>query len=324
MDGLELHVIFGTGPVGQALAQALVQRGKTVKMINRSGRKPAGVPDRVTIGAGDVSDVNVAKDFARGAAVVYQCTNPPYDQWPELFPRLQANTLEAAAKAGAKYIVADNLYMYGDTDGRPLHEDLPYSAHTKKGKVRAQMAEAVMAAHRSGKVRVAVARASDFYGPAALGSVAGERMFGFAVQGRAANVAGDLDRPHTYTYIEDFGQALAVLGERDETLGQVWHVPNAETLTTRQFITLIFNELQQPPKMSALGRTLLRLGGLFIPVARESIEMLYEFEQPFIVDSSKFTRTFGIQGTPVREAIKATVAWYQQRVPNLSQKVWAH
>lgn len=308
----ELHVVFGTGPVGQALARELVQRGKAVQMINRSGKKPSGVPANVTVVAGDVFDVNVAKELAEGAAVIYQCTNPPYDKWPELFPQLQANTLEAAASVGAKYIVTDNLYMYGDTNGQPLREDLPYTAHTKKGRVRAQMAEAVLAAHRSGKVRVAVARASDFYGPAALASAAGERMFGFAVQGKAASVAGDLDAPHTYTYIEDFGKALAILGERDEALGQVWHVPNAETLTTRQFITLIFDQLQQPPKMSAMGKLMLRFGGLFVPAAREVVEMLYEFEKPFVVDSRKFTRTFGVQGTLLREAIQATVAWYKQ------------
>ena len=311
MVNQELQVIFGTGPVGQAVARELVKRGKIVKMINRGGKRPSGVPESVMVVAGDLFDAGVAKDLAQGAGVVYQCTNPPYDKWPEQFPSLQANTLEAAASTGAKYIVTDNLYMYGDTNGQPIREDLPYNAHTKKGKVRAQMAEAVMAAHRSGKVRVAVARASDFYGPAALESAAGDRMFGYAVQDKAASVVGDLDALHTYTYIEDFGKTLAILGERDEALGQVWHVPNAQTLTTRQFITLIFEELQQPPKMSAMGKTMLRIGGIFIPAAREVIEMTYEFEKPFVVDSSKFTKTFGPQGTPVREAIKTSVAWYK-------------
>ncbi len=312
MANQELHVIFGAGPVGQAVARELTKRGKTVKMINRSGKKPAGAPDSVTIVAGDVFDVNVAKDLAKGATHVYQCTNPPYDKWPEQFPRLQANTLEAAASAGAKYIVTDNLYMYGDTNGQPLREDLPYAAHTRKGKVRAEMAESVMAAHRSGKVRVAVARASDYYGPQATNSASGDRMFGFAVQGKAASVPGNLDMPHTYTYVPDFAQALVILGERDEALGQVWHVSNAETLTTRQFVTLIYEELQQSPKMSGMGKLMLRIGGIFIPMARETIEMLYEFEEPFVVDSSKFTKTFGVQGTPLREAIKTTVAWYKQ------------
>lgn len=312
MAQAELHVIYGTGPVGQAVAQELVKPGKAVKMINRSGKKPEGVPDGVTMAAGDVFDLKVAKHLAQGATHVYQCTNPPYTQWAEQFPRLQANTLEAAASAGAKYIVTDNLYMYGDTNGQPLREDLPYLAHTRKGKVRMAMAESLMAAHRSGKVRVAVARGSDYYGPRATNSAAGDRMFGFAVQGKAASVPGNLDLPHTYTYVDDFAQALVILGERDEALGQVWHVPNAETLTTRQFVTLIYEELGRPPKMSGMGRLMMSIGGLFIPAAREVVEMMYEFEKPFVVDSRKFTQTFGRQGTPLREAIKTTVAWYKQ------------
>jgi nucleoside-diphosphate-sugar epimerase len=136
-------------------------------------------------------------------------------------------------------------------------------------------------------------------------------MFGFAVQGKAASATGNLDLLHTYTYVDDFAKALVILGERDEASGQVWHVPNAETLTTRQFVTLIYEELGQPPKMSGMGRLMMSIGGLFIPAAREVVEMMYEFEKPFIVDSSKFTRTFGFQGTPVREAIKTTVVWYK-------------
>jgi nucleoside-diphosphate-sugar epimerase len=311
MTNSELHVIFGAGPVGRAVARELVKRGKSVKMINRSGKKPEGVPDGVTIAAGDVFDVEVAKQLAQGASHVYQCTNPPYNHWPEQFPALQANTLEAAASAGAKYIVMENLYMYGDTNGQPITEDLPYNAQTKKGKVRAQMAKDVLTAHATGKVRAAMARASDFYGPGVLESAAGDRVFGFAMEGKAASVAGNLDARHSYTYIDDIGKALVILGEQDAALGRAWHVPNVPATTTREFINLIFEALGQPAKMSAMGKLMLRLGGLFIPAAREIIEMMYEFEQDFVVDGSKFTKTFGLQATPYREGIKATVAWYK-------------
>ena len=311
MANQELHVIFGTGPVGQATARELVRHGKTVKMINRSGKKPAGVPEGVTVVAGDVFDAALAKELARGASHVYQCTNPEYHQWVEKFPTLQANTLEAAAAAGAKYIVMDNVYMYGDPNGQPIREDMPYVATNKKGTLRAKMAQDVLAAHQSGKVRVAIARASDFYGPAVLESGAGDRMFGPAVQGKAAGAAGNLDAKHSFTYIEDIGKALVVLGERDAALGKAWHVPNAPVTTTRQFITLIFEELGQPAKMNAMGKLLMAIGGLFIPGARETVEMMYEFEKDFVVDGSLFTKTFGLQATPYRDGIKATVAWYK-------------
>jgi nucleoside-diphosphate-sugar epimerase len=311
MANSESHVIFGTGPVGQATARELVKRGKTVKMINRSGKKPAGVPEGVTVVAGDVFDAALAKELAKGATHVYQCTNPAYHEWVEKFPTLQANTLEAAAATGAKYIVMDNVYMYGDPNGQPIREDMPYHATNKKGTLRARMAKDVLAAHQSGKVRATLARAADFYGPAVLDSGMGERVFGFAVQGKAASVAGNLDAKHSYTYIDDVGRALVILGERDEALGKAWHVPNAEVTTTRQFINLIFEELGQPAKVSAMGKLMMSMGGLFIPAARETVEMMYEFEKDFVVDGSLFTRTFGLKATPYREGVKQTVAWYK-------------
>jgi nucleoside-diphosphate-sugar epimerase len=311
MANQELHVLFGTGPVGRASARELVKRGKVIKMVNRSGKKPEGVPESVTVMAGDVFNAALTTELAQGATHVYQCTNPAYHEWVEKFPPLQANTMEAAARAGAKYILMENVYMYGDTNGQPIREDLPYNATNKKGSLRARMANDVIAAHQSGKVRAAIARASDFYGPGVLGSAAGERMFGFAVEGKAASAAGNLDAKHSYTYIDDVGKALAILGDSDEALGQVWHVPNAEPTTTRQFINLIFEELGQPAKMSTMSKPMLRLAGLFIPDAREMVEMMYEFEKDFVVDGSKFAKAFGVTATPYRAGIKETVAWYK-------------
>jgi len=126
--------------------------------------------------------------------------------------------LEGAAAAGAKLIAMENLYMYGPTDGRPLTEDLPYAASTRKGVVRARMSEELMEAHKSGRVQVAIGRASDFFGPGALASAAGEQVFGRAVEDKSAQVAGDPDQPHTYTYALDIGRGLAILGEREEAL----------------------------------------------------------------------------------------------------------
>jgi nucleoside-diphosphate-sugar epimerase len=205
--------------------------------------------------------------------------------------------------------------MYGPTDGSPLTEDLPYAANTRKGTVRARMSEELMEAHRSGRVRVAIGRASDFFGPRVLTSAAGEQVFGRAVEGKSAQVAGDPDQPHTYTYVPDTGKGLVILGEREEALGRAWHLPSPETVTTREFVEIIFEEVGKPARVQAAPKILLRAIGLFNPALRETIEMLYEFEEPFIVDDSDFTRTFGDQATPLREAIQRTVRWYREERP---------
>jgi nucleoside-diphosphate-sugar epimerase len=313
-DNGDLHIVFGTGAVGMSVMDELVQRGpRRVRMVNRSGK--ASVPDGVEVVGGDATDEAFAGEASKGASVVYFALNPPYNKWPELFPRLQAGVLEGAASAGAKLIAMENLYMYGPTGGRPITEDLPYAANTRKGKVRARMSQELMEAHRSGKVRVAIGRASDYFGPRVLTSAAGEQVFGRAVQGKSAQVAGDPEQPHTYTYVPDIGRGLVILGEREQALGQAWHLPSPETLTTRQFVEMIFEEVGKPARVQAAPKILLRAMGLFNPGIRETIEMLYEFEEPFVVDHSKFEEAFGEQATPLREAIRGTVRWYREERP---------
>lgn len=306
-----LHVVFGTGPLGRSVVNELVRRGETVRVVSRSGQM-AEAPQGVELVAGDLYNAGVVRELTQGAAVAYQCAQPHYWEWPEKFPPLQAAIIDGLTDSGVKLVIGENTYMYGDTGGKPLTEDLPYAAHTRKGKVRAAMAEAALAAHRAGKVPVALGRGSDFFGPWALDSGFGDRVIYPALAGKGASFAGKLDLPHTATYIEDFGRALVILGERGEALGRAWHVPNDRPqITQRQFAELVFAETGHPVKASGMGKTMMRIGGLFIPGARETVEMMYEFEKPFVVDSSQFERAFGVKATPMAEAIKATVAWYR-------------
>jgi nucleoside-diphosphate-sugar epimerase len=312
-DNDELHVIFGTGAVGMSVMDELVRRSRRVRMVNSRGR--ARVPHGVEVVGGDATDETFTREASEGASVVYFALNPPYDKWPELFPGLQAGVLEGAASAGAKLVAMENLYMYGPTGGRLLTEDLPHVPNTRKGVVRARMSEELMEAHTRGRVRVAIGRASDFFGPRVLASAAGEQVFGRAVEGKSAQVAGDPDQSHTYTYVPDIGRGLVILGEREEALGRVWHLPSPETLTTREFVEMIFEEVGKPARVQAAPKIVLQAMGLFNLGIREMIEMLYEFEEPFVVDDSNFTRTFGEQATPLRQAIQRTVRWYREERP---------
>jgi nucleoside-diphosphate-sugar epimerase len=289
----------------------LVRRGKVVRVVSRSG-KMAEAPQGVELVAGDLYNAGVVRELTQGAAVAYQCAQPHYWEWPQKFPPLQAAIIEGLTGSGTKLVIGENTYMYGDTNGQPLTEDLPYAATTRKGQVRAAMSEAALTAHKAGKVQVAMGRGSDFFGPWALDSGFGDRVFYPALAGKGASFGGKLDLPHTATYIEDFGRALVILGEREEALGRAWHVPSDRPqITQRQFAELVFGETGHPVKASGMGKTMMRIGGLFIPGARETVEMMYEFEKPFVVDSSQFGRTFGVKATPIAEAIKATVAWYR-------------
>ncbi|NEQ52387.1 MAG: NAD-dependent epimerase/dehydratase family protein [Leptolyngbya sp. SIO3F4] len=304
-----LHVILGTGPVGKAVMGELLKRDVQIRMINRNGK--ADVPQSVEVIAADAYDAAQVEAVTQGATVVYQCAQPNYTQWPELFPKLQASIVAGVAANQAKLVVTENLYMYGEVSGA-MHEALPNAATTRKGQTRAQMTEALIKAHQQGLVQVTIARGSDFYGPNVLVSMMGERVFPAILTGKTAQAVGNLDVPHTYTFIDDFGKALVVLGEKPEALGEIWHVPNAQTVTTRQFLTLAFQLAGRSPKISSMGKFMMRLGGLFMPEAWEIVEMMYEFEQPFIVDHSKYVQAFGDHATPLEIGIQRTLDWYRE------------
>ena len=213
----------------------------------------------------------------------------------------------------AKLVLVENLYMYGESNGKPMTEDFPHNAHTRKGKVRGEISSAAFEAHKAGKLRVTSGRGSDFFGPWGLTTAAmGERTFYPMLQGKAASLVGNVDVPHTHTYTKDFGKALVILGEREEADGQAWHVPNDNPRANqREMVKMIAAEMGVEPNFSAMGKLMMWMGGLFIPEANETVEMMYEFEKPFIVDSSKFEKAFGMKATPMREAIRETVAWYK-------------
>jgi hypothetical protein len=306
---MEQHVIFGIGPLGQSVMRELVANGRAVRMVNRSGEAPFLPLAGVSIVAADAYSRDAALAAARGATHVYNCVNAPYHNWPETLPGLFGNILAAAA--GARLVIGDNVYAYGDTGGRPMTEDTPERATTVRGRVRAEVAATMMAAHRAGQTKVAIVRGSDFIGPAVTDAVLGAGAIRPALAGKAAQLVGNPDLPHTTTFIGDMGRAIARVALTDDAYGQIWHAPNAPGMTQRKMMDLIFAEAGHAPRYSVAGRAMIALASIFVKKLRGFGEMMYQFEKPFIVDSSKITRAFNLTATDPREAARQTVAWYR-------------
>lgn len=308
MTAEPLHVVVGAGPLGLGVVRELRARSAPVRVVNRSG--VAEVHADVDAVAADVTDHADARRACEGASVVYNCTNAPYTDWQRAFPPIWEGVLAGAMAADATLVCADNLYCYGAVDG-PLTEDLPWDAETRKGRTRAEMARRVLDAHEAGAVRATIGKASDFFGPGVRESAAGERVFGNLLRGKKAEVLGDPDQPHTYTFVEDFARALVVLGSDERAWGEVWHVPSPPTVSTREFVTRVAEAVGVEPRLRVAPGWFVRLAGVVSSTMRELDEMRYEFEEPFVVSHEKFDTTFDLDPTPLDEAIEATVEWYR-------------
>lgn len=313
MSNSELHVIFGTGPVGLAVMDELLTKGKQVRMINRSGRK-ADIPQQVEVVTGDAMNAEFVKTASEGATHIYQALNPPYSKWLEMFATLQNNVVEAAAHHNAKVIVMDNLYSLGETHGKPMTEETPVNPNSRKGKLRADMAADLMAAHNSGKVQAVAIKASDFVGPRVLLSAMGDRVIPQVIAGKAVSILGDPDKLHSYSYMPDVAKTIVAVALDEGAYGQIWHAPVSETLTTRQFIERMYAAAGTSGKVGSVPLPIVRIVGLFNADLKEVLEMVYEFQEDFVIDGSKAQSKFGINPTPIDEVIAETLAWYREHL----------
>jgi nucleoside-diphosphate-sugar epimerase len=300
------HVIVGAGPVGTATALALVAAGHDVTVVTRSGSGRA--EPGLTRVAADASDPYALAEAAGVADALYNCANPPYHRWPELWPPMATAMLEVAARSGAVLVTMGNLYGYGPV-GHPLREDDPLAATGTKGRVRAAMWEEALAAHQAGRVRVTEARASDFFGPGVVETSHFGRVVDRLLAGRKVRVLGDPDAPHSWTYVPDVGRTLAVLGTDGRAWGRAWHVPTGPALSQRDLATRFCAVAGAPsPTVVAFPTGSLTLAGVVSAQMRELKETRYQFDRPFLLDSSACSATFGIEATPVDDALAAVAA----------------
>lgn len=301
-----MNVVLGAGGgAGGAVVRQLVAQGKPVRAVTRTGT--GSWPDAVESVRADVAEPAAARVACAGAVVVYHCVNVPYPKWTTVLMRVMDSVIAAAEAADATLVYCDNLYGYGPVD-RPMTEDSPLRAEGPKGRLRNRLADRLLEAHGGGHVRATIGRGSDFFGPGATNTISGQLVFPAVVEGRKARWLGSLDQPHSQNYVDDFARGLITLGESPRALGEVWHVPPNGSPTGREFIEMAFAAAGTEPKVGLYPRWMMRLVSAFSRDTRELLEVLHQFEQPFVLDGSKFTDTFGdLELTPMREAVAKTV-----------------
>lgn len=303
----ELHVVLGTGPAGTTLTEHLIDIGHRVRTVSRTG-EPV-VPGATAVAA-DLTDPAQATAAVAGARVVYHCANVAYAQQVEVMPRIQRAVLAGAAAAGARLVVLDTLYPYGPTGGAVMTEQTPWRAVSRKGRMRADLDAAYLAAHRDGLLPVVMGRSADFFGPRVFNSSLGGAVFPAALAGGTVLALGDIDLPHSYSYLPDVAAGLARLGADPAADGRVWHLPTAPARSTREVHRLIAQEVGHPLTVEVLDAP--RPWGPFDEsFMREYAELFYQYEEAQVMDSSAYEAHFGVRPTPLPEAVAATVDWFR-------------
>lgn len=302
-------ILGGGGAIGNTLAKALKTYTDRVRIVSRTPEKVN--PDDETMSADLTNEAAVDKAVA-GADVVYLVAGIPYKTavWQEQWPRIMKNVIAACRQHGAKLVFFDNVYLYAANSVSHLTEESTVNPPSKKGVVRAAIAQLVMDGIKEGSLHAMIVRAADFYGPGIGTSMLQETVFKPLQKGKRAVWIGDRTKIHSFTFTPDAGRATALLGNTPDAYHQVWHLPTSdEKLTGNDWIRLFAEAMNANNKAMTVPKPMLRVIGLFNPLMKEVVEMVYQYDRDYFFDSSKFKKRFpDFQVTPYGDGVKAVIA----------------
>jgi nucleoside-diphosphate-sugar epimerase len=309
---MQPHTIIGAGgAIGTPLAQILLEQKQSVRLLSRSGKILEGAQSRAT----DVFNLPDLTEAIRGSKMAYLLVGLDYNTriWQEKWPIVMKNTLQACAETGVPLIFFDNVYMYGPVEGK-MTEDTPFRPSSKKGEVRAKIARMLLDAVQRGEVKASIARSADFYGPwADEKSMFYQTVFKNFADGKKAQWLGNPKMPHSMSYTLDCAKGLVLLANDPSSFNQTWHLPTYNPPPVPlELIQLAAKEMNVPYKgVQAASKNLVRLLGLFMPIMREMVEMVYQNERSYWFDSSKFEQHFKYTPISYETGIKETIEFYQ-------------
>jgi len=299
-----MHTILGAGgPTANALTRELTNAKETIRLVSR---KPISTSNpNVSWFKADL--LNEAELFAaaEGSKVIYLCAGLVYDIkiWQQQWPVIIQNVINLTKRTGARLIFFDNVYMYGLVNG-PMTEATPYHPCSLKGELRAKIAEELMNESKAGKINVTIARAADFYGADSMNSFFDMMVLDKFAKRNKAQWIGNPNTLHSFTYIEDAGKALFLLGQTADSGNQIWHLPTAAPLKGKAFIEMAAKIYETKPQYLTINKLMLSLVGLFKKVVSGTVEMYYQYDHDYQFDSSKFEQYFNFKPTSYADGIK--------------------
>jgi len=303
-----MQTILGAGgTIGKELAKYLSKYTDQIRLV---GRDPQKVNESDHLFSADLTNPSQVIEAVKDTEIAYLTVGLKYNTkiWQTTWPVVMKNVIDACKQHHTKLVFFDNIYMYDPQHIANMTEDTPINPSSKKGKVRAQISKMLMDEVEKGAIQGLIARSADFYGPDNQQSMLIETVFKNLKNGKKANWLGGVNFKHSFTYTPDAAKATALLGNTEKAFNQVWHLPTAsKPLTGKQWIEAFAREMQLQPKFQVAGKTLVKIIGLFNPMMKELVEMMYQYDRDYVFDSRKFENEFGVQPTSYAEGIKYIV-----------------
>ncbi|MEZ5194887.1 MAG: NAD-dependent epimerase/dehydratase family protein [Bacteroidales bacterium] len=303
-----MQTILGSGgAIGTDLAKELTKYTDKIRLVSRNPKK---VNESDELFSCDLRVKESVKEAVKGSEVAYLTAGFEYNTstWQKTWPLVMQNVIDACKEFDAKLVFLDNIYMYDPNKLSFMDEETPMNPSSKKGKVREQLVNMLFEEVNKGKLQALIARSADFYGPGIKNSVLLETVYKNFLNGKKANWLCSLNYKHSFTFTPDAAKATAILGNDPKAFNQIWHLPTAPNpMTGKEWINAFAKEMNVEPKVQVATKFIVKIMGLFMPVMKESYEMLYQYDRDYVFDSRKFDKAYGFEPTSYENGIKMVV-----------------
>ncbi|RKH06558.1 NAD-dependent epimerase/dehydratase family protein [Corallococcus carmarthensis] len=313
---METVALFGaSGVIGQSVARTLQAQGRPYRVVGRSEgslRREFGADPLAEVVTWNPEDPASIRAAARGVRTIIYMVGVNYWQF-HLHPELMRRTLDAAIAEGVERVVLiGTVYPYGMPRTATVAESHPREPNSYKGRMREAQEDLLLEADAAGSIKGTILRLPDFYGPGVERSFL-YRAFVAASQGKRAPLIGPLDAPHEFVFVNDVGPVVTALMDEPRAYGRFWNLAGAGATTQRQMVNELSAQAGHTPKTMSMGKTLVRLAGLFDPFMKELVEMYYLLTNPVLLDDSALRGLLGtVHKTPYAEGIRQTLAALRQ------------
>ena len=302
-------ILGASGTVGTELAKALKTYTDKIRIVSRNPKK---TNDSDELFPADLTDSVQIDKAIKGSDIVYVTIGFEYKLkvWQANWPSFMMAVIESCQKHQAKLVFFDNVYLYDPSEIPHMTEESRINPSSRKGKIRAEIAQMILSEVEKGQLTALIARSADFYGPKCMNSMT-QTIIDNLKNGKKAMWLASADKIHNFTFTPDAGKATALLGNTPDAYNQVWHLPTThDKMTGKQWIEQFAKAAGAEPKYSVLPVWMMGILGIFIPILGELKEMSYQNDRDYFFDSSKFEKRFDLKPTPVELAIRETVNSY--------------
>lgn len=299
-------ILGSTGVIGKGLAKSLPKYTDKIRLVSRNPKKNNETDELFSANLLDQQQVFKAVE---NSEIVYLTAGLQYKTsvWQTQWQLIMKNVIDACKSQNAKLVFFDNVYSYGLVEGW-MKEDTTHKPVSKKGEVRKQINEMLMREVESGNLNAMIVKAADFYGPETPLSFVNATVFDNFKKGKKAQWFIDANKKHSMSYTPDAAKATAILGNTNSAYNQIWHLPtDKNVLTGKEFIELAAKAFGVEAKYTVLKKWMIQMVGMFVPVVKESVEMLYQNEYDYLFDSTKFEKAFNFTPTSYKDGIAETV-----------------